>query len=236
MTPPPKANPADTADPVLAERLPRAVREQPVQARARQTVDTILAAAADLLSDVGWEGFNTNLLAERAGCRVATIYRYFPDKLAIVSTLAEAMVAQWDREVSDFGAALEAAGDMRLAWTRSLAKFMASVEAQPGALAVRRAMQATPELRAIDQADNERLAAGLSAVLAGHVPGLSRLRAQAAARMLIESAVAVIDLAYEAPAPEAKRLLAELEAMHTAYFDWLGAPRPVGPPERKRHV
>ena len=42
------------------------LRQVPTQARAQKTVEHILATAGDLLAEVGTDGFNTNLLAERA--------------------------------------------------------------------------------------------------------------------------------------------------------------------------
>jgi len=62
-------------------------RSLPVQERSRETVNRILETAAELVDEVGVLGFTTNLLAERAGIRVRTIYRYFPSKLGILSAL-----------------------------------------------------------------------------------------------------------------------------------------------------
>ena len=47
----------------------------------------ILETAAELVDEVGVVGFTTNLLAERAGIRVRTIYRYFPSKLGVLNAL-----------------------------------------------------------------------------------------------------------------------------------------------------
>lgn len=206
-------------------RSPRskALRARPTQDRSRKTFDAILAAAAGLLTETGWEGFNTNLLAERAGCRVATLYRYFPDKLAVVSTLAEQVVADWDREFEKIADAFEDSGDLRDVWPEFSQRFVSILKHTPSALAVRKAMQAVPELRAIDQADNIRLAQAFASAFRAHLPGLTEARAVSAVRVLIETEVAVVDLAMTAPEPEASLLLADLEAMHLAFFDRLYA-------------
>ena len=62
-------------------------RTLPVQKRAMETVDLILEAAAELVDEVGVVGFSTDLLAERAGIRIRTIYRYFPNKVGVLRAL-----------------------------------------------------------------------------------------------------------------------------------------------------
>lgn len=63
-------------------------RKIPSQTRALRTVDDILEAALQLLERDGEKGFNTNAVAERAGVSIGTLYRYFPDKGAILAALA----------------------------------------------------------------------------------------------------------------------------------------------------
>ena len=63
-------------------------RRVPRQSRARTSVDVILEAAAQVLEAVGEAGFNTNAVAVRAGVSIGTLYRYFPDKAAVLRALA----------------------------------------------------------------------------------------------------------------------------------------------------
>lgn len=51
-------------------------------------MDFILEAAAQVLEAAGEAGFNTNAVAARAGVSIGTLYRYFPDKAAILRALA----------------------------------------------------------------------------------------------------------------------------------------------------
>ena len=157
------------------------------------------------------------------GCRIATIYRYFPDKLAVVSQLAQRIVSEWGREFASLEEDLKSAGDLRLVWPNMAKRFVAVLEHNPHASAVRKAMQAVPELRAIDQDDNRQLAANLGALLQTQFPSLTKARATSVARVLIESIVSVVDLAMSSPKAESKRLRAELEAMQLAYINHLYA-------------
>ena len=64
-------------------------RRIPRQARASETVDAILEAAAQVLEAGGLAGFTTNSVAERAGVSIGTLYQYFADKNALLRALAE---------------------------------------------------------------------------------------------------------------------------------------------------
>jgi len=63
------------------------MRKAPRQARAKQTVDFILEAAAYILAERGFDGFTTNHVAERAGVNISSLYQYFPNKHSILEAL-----------------------------------------------------------------------------------------------------------------------------------------------------
>ena len=62
-------------------------RKIPVQERSMRTWRFILEAAAQVFAEHGYEGTSTNLIAERAGFSVGTIYEYFPNKDVLLSEL-----------------------------------------------------------------------------------------------------------------------------------------------------
>jgi AcrR family transcriptional regulator len=64
-------------------------RKLPRQARAKATVDAVIAAAAHVLVEHGYEGATTARVAERAGVSVGSLYQYFPNKEALVAALIE---------------------------------------------------------------------------------------------------------------------------------------------------
>ena len=65
-------------------------RKLPRQARSAATVETILEAAARILESDGLERFNTNVVAEKAGVSVGSLYQYFPGKDALLAALLRA--------------------------------------------------------------------------------------------------------------------------------------------------
>ncbi|NNH70492.1 TetR/AcrR family transcriptional regulator [Nocardia uniformis] len=68
-------------------------RKLPRQRRSRDTVDTLLEAAAQVFGREGMAA-TTNRIAERAGMSIGTLYQYFPNKHALLRTLAERHLAE----------------------------------------------------------------------------------------------------------------------------------------------
>jgi len=193
-------------------------RRRPRQARARATVEHLLATAPHLLEEVGLDGFNTNLLAERCGVPVRTVYRYFPNKLAVIRALAERLAERWGAWFDDDLLA-DPSGDWRAAWRGYLDTFAAGIAREPGGLAIRAALHAEPALRAVEDQDKRRLARRLTAALRARAPHLSAPRAARVARVLLQSAIAVLDDAFTGPARQRRALLDALVAMHIAWLE-----------------
>ncbi len=70
---------------------------QPMQSRARETVDAILDAVVRLLKRKVASAITTNSIAEAAGVSIGSVYQYFPNKRAIFIALHERHVEQVDR-------------------------------------------------------------------------------------------------------------------------------------------
>jgi len=203
---------------LLESPIPSDLRVPPKQARARETVRHILDTAAVLLDEVGVAGFNTNLLAVRAEVRVPTVYRYFPNKAAVIVALAERVVSEWDAWALDEFAQLDQHSDWRAVFERSTRGFVERVREMSGHAAIRRAMRAVPELYVLDQRDNERLAGAFAQALRRVAPDLTSARARRVARCLLESMAAILDVALEQPPAAARGLIDELIEMQLAYL------------------
>jgi len=63
-------------------------RKRPRQQRSRETVAAIEEAAAQLFDRYGYAATTTNKIAERAGVSIGTLYQYFPNKDALLWSLA----------------------------------------------------------------------------------------------------------------------------------------------------
>ena len=68
-------------------------KQQPVQQRSVETFELILDVTAQLLGDVGVERLSTNMVCEKAGISPPALYRYFPNKYAILKELGARLMA-----------------------------------------------------------------------------------------------------------------------------------------------
>ena len=68
-------------------------RNAPRQQRSRATYERVLDVAAKTFEELGYSGTTTNKIAEAAGISIGTLYHYFPDKDALVYSLAERHLA-----------------------------------------------------------------------------------------------------------------------------------------------
>ena len=93
------------------------IRNEPVQARSTARLAALLDAAAEVIDEIGYERLTTAMVADRAGASIGTVYRYFPDRIAVLQSLAarnaermneRVMAAVRDEQHDDWFAALSA--------------------------------------------------------------------------------------------------------------------------------
>ena len=126
-----------------------ALRKIPVQRRAKKTVDRILDTAAVLVDEVGVVAFTTNLLAQRSGIRIRTIYRYFPSKLGILMALTVRLYGDITDQMQAFSEFADPERDWRAAVDRWIEEIMVWTRDQPAARLLIDWGQGIPELMAM---------------------------------------------------------------------------------------
>ena len=82
-------------------RRKRTVRTEPTQRRSTQRLDALLDAAAEIVDETGFERLTTQMVAERAGASIGTVYRYFPDRVAVLHALRERSIRRFRERVAD---------------------------------------------------------------------------------------------------------------------------------------
>jgi AcrR family transcriptional regulator len=139
-------------------KLDLAPRKEPKQARARHTYEQILSSTAILLDEVGMDGINTNLIAEKAGVNISAIYKYFPNKHAILSTLAIRLNDKQTQLTLDYISELNESNSWQEMLSGMVDTMIEGTRHEKGLIALQRAMLATPGLKAIYRKSNEDVA------------------------------------------------------------------------------
>jgi AcrR family transcriptional regulator len=193
------------------------LRNEPVQARSSARLAGLLDAAAAVIDEIGFERLTTAMVAERAGASIGTVYRYFPDRIAVVEALA---IRCTQRLGSRFLAVIESSG--ATTWQQgSDALIDMTVEmyrTEPGFRAIRFGGEdGTP-----GEPDEDRLA-GLGGAVSTifrerfGIPDTERV--QRAFVVAAESSHAVLARALADPAAPDMALIDEYRAMSRVYFE-----------------
>lgn len=175
------------------------VRRVPTQQRALDSVQAILAAAAALIEESGYEAYNTNAVAERSGLSVALIYRYFPNKESI-------LVALWKQiQVDRYHYVLELIRQIPTVqdfdkYGRAIILLMRKVRFdQPGSTVVRKILPAVPQLAAIEQEANVEYMCALKVAFMERYPTMSESQAGAASVTLLTLVPPLVDSTIDPP-------------------------------------
>lgn len=170
----------------------------PVQARARETYELLLASAQEVLAELGFEALNSNIVCQRAELTPPAFYRYFTDKYDILDVLG-------NRLMEAQNAVLEAGGS-DVPFTResfierSIADQHATIAVTKefiGAYPLLVSMRAIPELRPVRMNSHDKMSAIVAAQLyaQGAKGGLADL--QTKCRLGIEMGYASLEMLFE---------------------------------------
>lgn len=204
------------------------LRRKPAQSRGQASFERILATAARLIEEGGIERLNTNLVAAESGTNISSVYKYFPNKHAMLATLFErhnearatAALAELRNlpEAADWRAVLDRATD-RLVHLRRKAS---------GGQALRLAMRASPELNQLEVQASQRAAAAFAELLIKR-GSISPARAKTMARVLVELEAAMLDWWESPDGKHNPMIVRELKQLVHAYL----APYLEAPVEKK---
>lgn len=75
--------------------------EQAGRKQAHLKREIVVQAALNLLNEVGLEGLTMRRLAEHLGVQVAALYWHFKNKQELLNAMADAMLADWGRDLPD---------------------------------------------------------------------------------------------------------------------------------------
>ncbi|MDV3503422.1 TetR/AcrR family transcriptional regulator [Marinobacter sp. M-5] len=192
-------------------------RRRPVQARSRERVETILQHATAIFHDVGVDATSMSAIARQSDMSLASLYRYFPNKTAIVKAIAERHVEKVESALRD------RLGETSLADAVDVLidLFYEFYRTEPAYSAIWSGVEAMPELRHLDLRELYSHARDLDARLAVEFPHLDKDKRWTASLMLPRTAGSILRLAVTLPEDQAKNLVRELKSMMTAYVQSL---------------
>lgn len=211
--------------------VPLGTKLQPSQSRARNTFETVLSTAGDLLGEVGFERLTTNLVCERAGLTPPALYRYFPNKYAILSELGRRLMEAQDEAVFAW---MQAGGLQASSMEEAVRKNCEMQERvneitrqMPGGVWIMRALRAVPLLREIRVASRDTVARQLSESLQTVYPNVPAEELFRAARLSTEVMYAATEMVMEEPDQDERRINEEVCWMVALYYSRLSDQHPA---------
>ena len=221
-----------------AGRRPRIVLETktlPSQARSRNTFDAILRVAGEALADKGPDAFSINAVSQRSGLSPPAFYRYFPNKYALLNTLAQRLLDAGDDAVLAAMSRNElprSEADLIVELSRILSELVTAMASFSGSVQILRALRAKQEMRHIQIASTARVAAHRFERLRTIFPTADPERLRRGARLGLETANIIAQLIVEAAYAEAgataKATIAEAAVMIGRYYWHLGVREALG--------
>ena len=201
---------------------------RPTQARGQDTYEIVLATAGEMLGEIGFEQLTTNAVCKRAGLTPPALYRYFPNKYAILKALGDRLMKAQDDRVLAW---IEAGGlEGQTAAERieknvvMMTEMIVLTRRFPGGAAIGRALRAVPMLQQLRFASRDMVAARFGEILVSRYPDAPEARVRLAMRMMVELTYSAIEMAVEEPDQDAWALSREVCLLFERYFDTFGDP------------
>jgi len=210
-----KAAPAAAAraTPVVDAPLPGLARLAPTQQRSRERFERILACATEIMAEKGSEAFRMSDIVERSGAAFGSLYQYFPDKAAIIGTLAERHNAVGRDCVRRDLAAVTTIRDLHPALCRIVDSYYEMFMRVPVMRDIWQATQADRALQKLDADDMTVLAGLLSDAVRRVAPGVPAATLATFSELTMTLIAAAVRHAITLPPKKARQALTQFKAM-----------------------
>lgn len=193
------------------------LRNAPLQARSRERLRRVLDAADEVLAREGAQAFTTTRVAAQAGVPIGSVYRFFPDKEAIVEALALRYWSDFEDLVAGVAEADEAqplhdpVGDV-------LDVLIAGFRARPGFLGLWFGGLRTEAVRDATRPTRTAIARSIERILARHWPEAGRRTCAQVAEMTVLAGDGLLREAFRRDRRGDGSVLAESKVMLRAYI------------------
>jgi AcrR family transcriptional regulator len=186
---------------------PHLARLVPTQKRSRERFERILECAAEVMAEKGSEAFRMSDIVERTGVGFGSLYQYFPDKTAILGTLADRYNAIGRDCVRRDLSVVNTTEDLHPALCRIVDSYYQMFIDEPLMRDIWQATQADHALQKLDAEDGAYLSSLLSDTLRRVTPGIARPAVEAFSQLTMTLIAAAVRHAITLPPKEARRIL-----------------------------
>jgi AcrR family transcriptional regulator len=179
-----------------------ATKVQPAQQRAADTFERILEVTAQTLADVGIERLSTNLVCERAGLTPPALYRYFPNKYALLSELGQRLMQRQNERIGDWISPELLRGTVeeleRALEGLILATYDATV-GTTGGVWIMRALRAVPPLQQVRLESHARVTEAQWQMLVQALPQADAAELRLVSRIVVDLVYSTVEMLFDEP-------------------------------------
>jgi len=196
------------------------VKTQPAQRRATETFERILDVGARVLADVGIDRFSTNLVCERAGISPPALYRYFPNKYALLCELGRRLMERQNEVIPNWitrEVLMGSRAELERALQGLLLDTYRVTRDTTAGVWITRALRALPVLASVRLESHAQVAQAQTALMQSAYPGADVEELRLVSRVTVELIYAMTELLFDESPLSAEAVSGFVAAMVASY-------------------
>jgi AcrR family transcriptional regulator len=199
---------------------PLALKKRPAQQRATETFERVLEAAAQALADVGFDRLSTNVICRRAGLTPPALYRYFPNKYAVLCELGRRLMLRQNALI-DLWITSEALEGGEGALPSALQGLMLDTyrltSETVGGAWITRALRAVPALSAVRLASHRQVTEEQTRRLRKVFPQAAADELRTVSRVTVELLYSAVEMLFDEPSLDVRAVSTVISSMVASY-------------------
>lgn len=197
------------------------MRRKPKQARSQKRIEHVLDVADRLFAEVGFESATTIEIAARAETSIGALYRFFPDKVAILNALAARYIDQIHELFAELHRGEAVQQPLAVYVEEMIDTFNQFVSSKPGFLAIfGQNCGITPEVSKMKQDFDKQLIQELADFYKQRNPNLSTEDLEVVSLVAFELSGSLFRLALSRDELTKNRVIAEAKRVTFMYLQF----------------
>lgn len=184
-------------------------KKLPEQKRAIETYERILQCTAELLAEVGFEVLSTNLVCKHAGLSPTALYRYFPNKYALLHELGVRLMNAQNVLVEQClqpEALLDPEQHLQPALVKLFLETYRVTQETTAGVWITRALRAVPALQEVLVRSHQTVTDEMQHGFLTLHPEVDPEQLRITLRMSVELPYAALEMLYDAPSMDVHRV------------------------------